>query len=510
MASSYRRFTFNGSTDLVDLTFGYLDKSHVSVKLDGVLVNPNTYTWNTDSQIDLGSNPVNGTACEVRRTTPGDPLTEFQPGNLDSSDLNYAILQALFLAAEAADRQGDTEAGGWVTAAGGAGGTVTKGAEAQSLIYDASGNIVPGPTVADLMDAEDNADEATASAIAAAASEAQAQAWAETPEDTQVVNHPGSFSALHWAQKSMDAAATAIAGLAGLIHAATLKAPLDGADELPLADSAASWVLKKLSLTGLRDWLVGQGTANDYFEGFDATRVNNSQITFSAGTIKGNGRLATLAAPITKDLALAWVAGTGGGRDTGSEQAQAGVHYFVIQNIATPSSVDIIISHSATAPTIPAGWALVGRVFSYWNDASSNLVGFTQVNKRVYWAASVDWLSSYTGTIVSTVTGPPAAAPVPSGIRVDILVYATCRTRSSGTTTVACYDGEPGLGFASGIGILNYLGAVNADTVSTGRVRTTTTRQCRLGITNTGAGSNIDLTISGFDDYTLPKREKSN
>lgn len=150
---------------------------------------------------------------------------------------------------------------------------------------------------------------------------------------------------------------------------------------------------------------------------------------------------------------------------------------------------------------------MVGRVFSYWNDASSNLVGFQQVNKRVYFSTAVDWLSSYTGTISSTVTGPPAAASVPSGIRVDLLLYATCRTRSSGTTTVACYDADPTS--SVGVGILNYLGAVNADTVTIGRARTNITRQCRLGVTNVGAGSNIDLTITGFDDYTLPKKEKA-
>jgi hypothetical protein len=146
-------------------------------------------------------------------------------------------------------------------------------------------------------------------------------------------------------------------------------------------------------------------------------------------------------------------------------------------------------------------------VFSYWNDASGNMLGFQQVNKRVYFTGSVDWLASYTGTIASTVTGPPAATPIPSGIRVDMHCYGTVRVRSTGTCTVSCYDADPTAPI--GVGLLLYLGAVTADAVMTGRVRTNLSRQCRLAVTNVGAGSNIDLTVTGFDDYTLPKREKS-
>lgn len=76
--------------------------------------------------------------------------------------------------------------------------------------------------------------------------------WATEAEDTPVAG--GLFSAFHWAQK---AAGVVTGSIAAAIHVATGKTTPTGADELPIADSAASWGLKKLTLTNLRAWLAG-------------------------------------------------------------------------------------------------------------------------------------------------------------------------------------------------------------------------------------------------------------
>lgn len=77
--------------------------------------------------------------------------------------------------------------------------------------------------------------------------------WATEAEDVPVTTGPDKFSAFHWAQK---AASVVLGGIAAAIHAASSKATPTGADELALSDSAASWGLKKLTLTNLAAWMA--------------------------------------------------------------------------------------------------------------------------------------------------------------------------------------------------------------------------------------------------------------
>ncbi|MDM9629548.1 hypothetical protein QTL95_27055 [Rhizobium sp. S152] len=97
--------------------------------------------------------------------------------------------------------------------------------------------------------AQQAAQEANDSAESAAISETNAQKWATNPEDTPVTTGPDKFSAYHWAQK---AAAAVTGGIASAIHAAAAKSPPVDADEFGIADSAASWALKKLTWLAVR------------------------------------------------------------------------------------------------------------------------------------------------------------------------------------------------------------------------------------------------------------------
>jgi hypothetical protein len=107
--SSIQRAVASGSTNTFSVPFPYLDKSHVQVRVAGVLLVVNTdYTWPTSSTIQLvAGNPAAGTIVERKRVTPADPLTTFQPGNLDTTDLNVSELQPLYLAQEAGDIAAD-------------------------------------------------------------------------------------------------------------------------------------------------------------------------------------------------------------------------------------------------------------------------------------------------------------------------------------------------------------------------------------------------------------------
>jgi len=172
VALSYVRSTASGSTDTFPVPMPYLDKAHVIVSVDGVVVDPINISWPTDGSVQiLTGNPTAGAVVERRRRTPADPLVDFQPGNLEAADLNTADRQALYLAQEGYDVAFDLSARAWVTTNFGAGGTIQPGPDGSLLAFDGDGNVVPGPSASDLQgyleDAEQARDEAVAAGQAA-------------------------------------------------------------------------------------------------------------------------------------------------------------------------------------------------------------------------------------------------------------------------------------------------------------------------------------------------------
>lgn len=245
--ASFNRVVFSGSTNVINVPFPYLDKTHVQVTVGGTLLASTAYTWPTDSQIVLtAGNPAAGTIGVAQRVTPSAALVTFSPGNLDDSDLNVASLQPLYLGEEARDNSTDALTRAWVTSALQTGGLITKGSDQQTAIFDASGNIIPGPDAGDIADAEANAAVATAAAGAASSSATLAQAWASNPEDVVVTG--GLFSAFHWYRKTLALYNSVVAGFAGAIHGSPQKSAVVDADEFGITDSGASFALKRSTL----------------------------------------------------------------------------------------------------------------------------------------------------------------------------------------------------------------------------------------------------------------------
>lgn len=141
----------SGSTDTFTVPFPYLDKTHVKVLINGVLLTSLEYTWPTDGTIKItAGNPSAGALVERRRETPKDAIVTFFSGNLDTSDLNVSNLQPLYLAQEADDDAADALFRGWFTKGFLSGGTIEKGAEGDVVAFDANGNLVAYPPVSDV------------------------------------------------------------------------------------------------------------------------------------------------------------------------------------------------------------------------------------------------------------------------------------------------------------------------------------------------------------------------
>lgn len=94
-------YTADGSERQFQLHFPFLASSHVLVTVDGFDV---PFVFNSDSIVETLTAPDAGTTVRVYRVTPTEPLVDFTDGStLVESDLDTALLQALYLAQEAAD-----------------------------------------------------------------------------------------------------------------------------------------------------------------------------------------------------------------------------------------------------------------------------------------------------------------------------------------------------------------------------------------------------------------------
>lgn len=102
MPQSYDLYeSVDGATNEFDLTFGYIDTTHVSVTVDGVSVD---FEFMTATRVALDVTPAENTDVRVLRNTPLVPLTDFSNGSVyGADDLDRVILQAMYVAQESAD-----------------------------------------------------------------------------------------------------------------------------------------------------------------------------------------------------------------------------------------------------------------------------------------------------------------------------------------------------------------------------------------------------------------------
>lgn len=101
MAKTLISYPGNGSRTDFSFEFDYLNRDYVKVFVDGV---PVTFTLPTPYSARIVPAPAPGTIATVQRITPTDHLVDFVNGSiLLADDLNVATLQALHVAAEAAD-----------------------------------------------------------------------------------------------------------------------------------------------------------------------------------------------------------------------------------------------------------------------------------------------------------------------------------------------------------------------------------------------------------------------
>jgi hypothetical protein len=150
-----------------------------------------------------------------------------------------------------------------------------------------------------------------------------------------------------------------------------------------------------------------------------------------------NADYISLTAAINKSTS-AWAAGTGnGGLDTGAIAINTWYHVFAIKN-PTTNVVDILISLSATAPTMPSGYTLFRRIGSIKTNSSSQWKGFSQRGDEFILTETLT--QDVNTTTLGTTATPYTLASVPSGIQVIAMFRGSMQNAAGNAITISSPD----------------------------------------------------------------------
>jgi hypothetical protein len=162
-----------------------------------------------------------------------------------------------------------------------------------------------------------------------------------------------------------------------------------------------------------------------------------------------NAVLMLLNAAITKTSA-AWAVGAGGALDTGTIANSTWYHVYLIRRPDT-GVVDVLLSLSATAPTLPANYTQFRRIGSM-KYGSAQWFSFNQVGDEFMWVGPVNDIFG-----VSAVGGAGFAMPsVPPGITVKMdVTLAMSAPAAAVVLYVDHFAGSASAGVTAGYSVTN-------------------------------------------------------
>ncbi|QXV74667.1 tail fiber protein [Rhizobium phage RHEph21] len=272
MALAYFQSVGDGTTRNYNVTFPFISKDHIAVKVNGV---PVTYTWLTGTTVQLTAAPAAGAVVDVRRVTPRDTLlVDFVDGStLVETDLDLSALQVFYLAQEAFDL-GEASLGvtddGSFSALNRRISNVLDPTLAQDV---ATKHFVETGVTSQVVIATGKANEANYSKLAAAASETAAAGYATSANNSKNAAASSASAALtseqtaasHQTQTGLDKAATAAdrvqTGLDRAAASASASAAATSAQQAALFDPSSYYTKTQADAK----YLTSVTAANDFY-----------------------------------------------------------------------------------------------------------------------------------------------------------------------------------------------------------------------------------------------------
>lgn len=213
--------------------------------------------------------------------------------------------------------------------------------------------------------------------------------------------------------------------------------------------------------------------------------------------------LMVLASAYTKTTS-AWAVGTGNGAlDTGTIANSTWYHVYLIKRTDT-GVVDVLISTSATSPTLPTNYTLSRRIGSMKTNGSAQWMKFVQDGDRFTWdTPTVDVSVINPGT--SAVT---RALSVPLGVRIEAHIFTGGIGNTASTDLpIAIYISDLSTadtiaGFSSGATVECYAPSVASPMALGGQasVMTNTSSQIRSRLQASTAGTTFNILTLGWRD----------
>lgn len=224
-------------------------------------------------------------------------------------------------------------------------------------------------------------------------------------------------------------------------------------------------------------------------------------IAIGSATNSTNVSSMALASAYTKTTS-AWALGTAAGSlDTGAIANSTWYHVFLIQRVDT-SVVDVLISLSPTAPTMPTSYTLFRRIGAMRTNGSAQWTSFIQDGDLFQWLAPVADISAAnpgTAAVTRTLT-VPTGVNVLANSQFGIYSVSGAGAAYGYASDLATTDTAPSGAGVSDTPVTTTAG--NGVSVSAGRVsvRTNTSAQIRSRISFSDANVTLVITTLGWTD----------
>jgi hypothetical protein len=240
-------------------------------------------------------------------------------------------------------------------------------------------------------------------------------------DDTTAAAARATLGALGTSENAVGVVAGAITGAMlndSVVNDLTTVIAASG-DYVAIADVSDSNKKKKTLVSDIvslpRSYLAGLGMS---------TAGSSATMSIAAGTCLDSTNAKNITVAAIAKTTSAWSVGTAaGGLDTGAIANSTWYHFWAILRSNT-GVTDVLISLSATAPTMPANYDYKRRIGSGLTNGSAQWVKFSQVSDDFTWDVAI---------LDVNVTNPGTAAvtrvlTVPTGVRVKAVMNAQAKS----------------------------------------------------------------------------------
>lgn len=286
------------------------------------------------------------------------------------------------------------------------------------------------------------------------------------------------------------------------IHAAASKVTLVDADEFPLADSAASFALKKTTAFDIASY-VSILMGFERISGCETVYVTTTTIQMKAGWVFFKGKRTTFAAALTKNLAALFSAGNAGGfLDTGAMAASKTYFIHAVRNTSTGAGDWVASLQSDPALVNTAnltGFEVEGRVNVVLTTSGNVIRQYTQDGNEYRLTTQV---TEITGSSWAVADFQFISAP--AGISTELIYTLHNFQNATSSGQVAVWTDATSGPVLGVMVVANTSSAMSVD--ASQRSRTRSTGVVRSQAVSTGGTGVYSVFMTGFNDYTAPRR----